>query len=154
MVKPDSPDDGDFDKADLKSIEHVGVVLWRAAEHWRHLSAEELAARGYPWHREARGMVLAHLGPSGRSQTQLTTALRMSKQAVQQLVDQLEKDGVVRRVPDPDDKRAKRIELTALGLRDFAERNKVKRMIEADYRAKLGDKLFGQMMQGLQKLIT
>ena len=55
----------------------------------------------------------------------------VSKQAVQQLVDQLEAQHVVRRVADPADKRARRVELTALGLADFAERNRVKRAIEA-----------------------
>lgn len=140
------------DDIGVKSIDHIGIALWRAAWSWHELAKTEMARRGYPWHAEARGEVLTHLGPSGRAQTALTQALGMSKQAVQQLVDQLEEDGVVVRVPDPDDKRAKRVELTALGLRDFAERNKVKIMIEAQYREKLGDALFDNLNEALKRL--
>jgi DNA-binding MarR family transcriptional regulator len=113
---------------------------------------QEMAARGYPWHLGARGDVLAHLGPSGISQTALTERMGLSKQAVQQLLDLLEADGVLRRDPDPADKRARRVVLTDLGLTDFAERNKVKRAIEADYRNRLGDKLFNKLEKALAKL--
>lgn len=140
------------DSSDLTSIDHVGVALWRAAHLWRHRMSSEMATRGYPWHLEARGDVLAHMGPSGRSQAELTKALGMSKQAVQQLIDQLETDGVVQRVSDPKDKRAKRIEFTALGLEDFAQRNKVKRQIEAEYREKLGDTDFEILLNALKRL--
>ena len=47
-----------------------------------------------------------------RSQTALTAASGLTKQAVQQLLDQLETQGVLTRVPDPADRRAKRIALT------------------------------------------
>lgn len=132
--------------------DHVGVALWRAARRWRTLFAEEMASRGYPWHREARGEVMAYLGPSGRSQAQLVAEMGISKQAVQQLLDQLEADKVIRRVNDPRDKRAKRIELTALGLEDYRERGIVKARLEEEYRRKLGDAAFEDLMRSLDKL--
>ena len=135
------------------SLDHIGIDLWRAAENWQIRFAAEMAERGYPWHREARGEVLAHLGPSGRTQAEITEAMRISKQAVQQLVDQLEEDGVVARVPDPNDGRGKRIELTPLGLRDYAERRRVKRAIESDYRKILGEDRFAALKQALNDLI-
>lgn len=141
-----------IDNGTLSSIDHIGIALWRAAHLWREQMTQEMAARGYPWHLEARGEVLSHLGPSGRSQTELTAALGMSKQAVQQLIDQLEKDGVVKRIADPKDKRAKRIEFTELGRKDFAERNKVKREIEEKYREKLGTKDFEALLSALKRL--
>lgn len=113
---------------------------------------QEMAARGYPWHLGARGEVLAHLGPSGISQAALAERMGLSKQAVQQLLDLLEADGVVAREPDPADKRARRVVLTELGLKDFAERNKVKRAIEAEYRKRLGNKLFNKLERALAKL--
>lgn len=141
-----------LDDNDLKSIDHIGLALWRAAQDWRNRMRAELAARGYPWHQSAAGEVLAHLGPSGISQAQLTERMGLSKQAVQQLVDQLEAQGVVGRAPDPNDGRAKRIVLTELGLRDFAERNKVKRQIEQQYRDKLGPEAFAALESALAKL--
>jgi DNA-binding MarR family transcriptional regulator len=140
------------DSLDLATIDHIGVALWRAAQEWRRRMTTELAARGYPWHLGARGEVLAHLGPSGIAQTVLTERMGLSKQAVQQLLDLLETDGVIARIPDPVDKRARRVVLTELGLRDYAERTKVKRMIEDVYRDKLGKKLFGKLEKALAKL--
>lgn len=145
MVKP-------LDDSDLTSIDHIGIALWRAAQDWRNRMRAELAARGYPWHQSAAGEVLAHLGPSGISQAVLTERMGLTKQAVQQLVDQLEALDVVGRAPDPNDGRAKRIVLTELGLRDFAERNKVKRLIERQYREKLGAEAFAALETALGKL--
>jgi DNA-binding MarR family transcriptional regulator len=136
---------------DTESIEHVGIVLWRAATMWRTEFREEMAKRGYPWHVSAAGEVLAHLGPSGISQSTLTERMGITKQAVQQLLDQLEEQGVVARVADPTDGRARRVVLTELGLRDFAERNRVKRAIEARYRERLGQD-YEPMVRGLAQL--
>lgn len=141
-----------LDDNDLKSLDHIGVALHRAAEAWTAEFRTEMAARGFNWHLGASGEVLAHLGPSGVSQTVLTERMGLSKQAVQQLVDRLEADGVIRREADPADKRAKRVVLTELGRKDFAERNKVKRQIEERYRDKLGKKLFGKLDKALRKL--
>jgi DNA-binding MarR family transcriptional regulator len=141
-----------LDDIGIESIDHIGIALWRAAQDWRETMRREMAARGYPWHLGARGDVLAHLGPSGISQAALTERMGLSKQAVQQLLDQLEADGVVQREADPADKRARRVVLTKLGLKDFVERNKVKLAIEADYRGRLGDRLFGKLEKALAKL--
>ena len=141
-----------LDDNDLKSLDHVGVALHRAAEAWTAEFRAEMAARGFNWPLGASGEVLAHLGPSGVSQTVLTERMGLSKQAVQQLLDRLEADGVIRREADPADKRAKRVVLTELGRKDFAERNKVKRQIEERYRDKLGKKLFGKLDKALRKL--
>ena len=135
-----------------ETIEHIGIALWRAAWAWRAEMRREMARRGYPWHREARGEVLAHLGPGGRSQAELVAAMGISKQAVQQLLDQLEADGVIARAADPGDKRAKRVELTQLGLEDFAVRNAVKRKIEDDYRKRLGPERFAALVAALDQL--
>jgi DNA-binding MarR family transcriptional regulator len=138
----------------IKPLDHIGMALWRAAENWQIRFAEEMALRGYPWHQEARGEVLAHLGPSGRTQAEITAAMRVSKQAVQQLVDQLEADGVVRRAPDPNDGRGRRIELTPLGLRDYAERRRVKRAIEREYEQRLGTERLQTLRGALDALIA
>lgn len=135
------------------ATEHVGIALWRAAWAWREELRAEMLARGYPWHKGAAADIFAHLGPSGRSQSQLTASMGISKQAVQQLVDQLEAQGVVRRVTDKNDARAKRIELTELGLRDHREQVAVKALIEARYRDHIGAADFDVMMRALRRLV-
>lgn len=138
------------DKVEL--IDHIGILLWTAALDWRTRMRQDMVARGYPWHGEARGEVLAHVGPSGTPQSDLPERMGLTKQAVQQLIDQLVADGVVAREPDPLDKRARRIVLTELGRKDFAERNRVKRAIEDEYRAKLGEKRYDRLARALRRL--
>ena len=66
-----------------------------------------MAARGHGWMAEARGAVVGHLRPGGMSQSVLPAAMGISKQAVQQLVDELVAEGIVERIPDPADGRGK-----------------------------------------------
>lgn len=137
---------------DNQSVDHIGLLLWRAAQDWRGQMQREMARRGFPWHLEARGDVLAYVGPAGISQSALTERMGLSKQAVQQLLDQLERDGVVERVTDPADRRLRMVQLTGKGLFDLVERNAVKREIEAEYRAVLGADLFSQLERALRLL--
>src|SRR3954468_7920051 len=103
----------------------LGAALAAAAEAHKARFRRQMAARGFTAHNGAAGEVLLHMNPHGMSQTALTAAIGLSKQAVQQLLDQLETGNYIRREPDPADKRAKRIVLTDFGAREFAERRKV-----------------------------
>ena len=70
--------------------------------------ARAMAARGLS--RRQRAPAATFSAISGRRpprRAALTARLGLSKQAVQQLLDQLESAGLVRREPDPADKRAK-----------------------------------------------
>src|ERR1051325_8377172 len=97
-------------------VDHVGLDLWRAAIAWRERLHGEMVARGHAWYGDARSGIAAHLDPAGSWQSERVERMRLSKQAVQQLLDGLESDGVVRRVPDPEDGRGKRVVYTAKGL--------------------------------------
>ena len=50
-----------LDDMDVASIDHIGLWLWRAAIGWRSRMRTEMAARGFPWHSEARGPVASAL---------------------------------------------------------------------------------------------
>src|SRR3569833_3796450 len=112
------------------------------ADAWRELYRQEMARRGFPWHLTAVGDLLDHLPAAGISQAALTASTGLTKQAVQQSLDQLEHHGVLRREPDPADKRARRIVGTELGLRNLGERQTVLDSIEARARESLGKKPF------------
>jgi len=131
---------------------HLLNALTAVAEAGKQDFRREMAVRGFPWHLTASGEVLAYLEPAGLSQTSLTERMGLSKQAVQQLLDRLEAEAVIRREPDPLDKRARRIVLTELGLRDLAERRLVLRDIEERYRETLGKKLHSKLEKALRKL--
>lgn len=119
-------------------IDHAGWRLWRLARQWKVEFDAGMAARGHGWMAEARGAVVGHLRPGGLSQSALTAAMGISKQAVQQLVDELVAEQIVERVPDPDDKRGKIVRLLPKGIKAIADGNEVKREIEARYAERIG----------------
>ena len=122
------------------------------ADAWRGRYRQEMARRGFPWHLSAVGDLLDHLPAEGTSQASLTASTSLTKQAVQQSLDQLETHGVLRREPDPADKRARRIVLTELGLRNLSERQAVLAEIENSAKAALGKKGAKKLRKSLREL--
>lgn len=123
-----------------------------AAAAARRTFRNDMAARGFPWHLNASGEVVAHVPPHGLSQAALVASMGLSKQAVQQLLDQLEAAGVVRREVDPADHRARRVVLTEIGLEDRAAQKQALQSLEETVRDRLGKKLFGKFEKALRRL--
>lgn len=140
------------DKSPPTLIDHVGWRLWRLARRWKEEFDAEMIRRGYPWITEARGAIIGQLRPGGLPQSALSTALGVSKQAVQQFVDELVAEGAVERVPDPADGRGKIVRLTARGVASITEGNAVKREIEKRYRRRVGAERFAVMQDVLEEL--
>jgi DNA-binding MarR family transcriptional regulator len=76
-----------------------------------------LASSNYPDVKPAHAAVLQPLwqNPDGERLTTLADTASITKQSAGALVDHLEQTGYVERIPDPDDRRATRIRLTARG---------------------------------------
>ncbi|MEO8877740.1 MAG: MarR family transcriptional regulator [Polyangiaceae bacterium] len=137
---------------DNSLVDHIGVDLWRAATVWRERLHAEMVALGHDWYGDARGTIAAHLDPRGMSQSALVSRMATTKQAVQQLLDGLEADGIIRREPDPEDGRGKRVIYTAKGLAAQRDATRIKRKIERDFEAKLGARAFRELRASLRKL--
>jgi DNA-binding MarR family transcriptional regulator len=75
----------------------------------------ELARRGHGDIRPAHSKVFEVIKGTGSRITDMAADAAMTKQAMQYLVDDLEKLGYAERIPDPDDRRAKLIRLTPRG---------------------------------------
>lgn len=111
-----------------------------------------MVARGHAWYGDARSVIAMHLDPRGLPQSELVRRIGTTKQAVQQLLDGLEADGIVRREPDPEDGRTRRVVYTAKGLASLREGVAVKRAIEDDYRRRLGARRFDALVSALRAL--
>ncbi len=72
---------------------------------------------GFPELRMVHLHVPRNLDLQGTRATDLATRAEMSKQAMAEIIDECEHMGLVRRVPDPSDRRAKLVAFTAKGLR-------------------------------------
>ena len=134
-------------------IDHVGWQLWRANRDWQHRFRIAMINAGHPSFAEARGALVPYIDREGTRQSDLATRAGLTKQAVQQLVDGLESDGLVERRADPDDARARRVHFTRTGLRALSDANEVKRGIERDYRRRLGDAGFEALQSALAALV-
>jgi DNA-binding MarR family transcriptional regulator len=95
--------------------DHIGWTLWRATLAWRKDFVSAMAAAGHGWFAQARGNLLVYIGPEGIRQSDLAEKAGLTKQAVQQFVDELVRDGIVMRTTDETDARARRVRLTPSG---------------------------------------
>lgn len=138
------------DPSDL--IDHIGWDLWRLAALWKADFAARMAVSGHHWFSDARGSLVPLIGRSGISQNDLTARASMTKQAVQQHLDALVADGIIDRIPDPDDARRKRIVFTKQGLSALDAIQTVKRQIEADYANVLGEEALSNVQAALRHL--
>jgi len=96
--------------------------------------------------------VLRYPGPEFRRPSDLATEARMSKQAVNYLLGNLEGLGYLTRRDDPDDRRSKRIELTERGRAVRKTVRAAVREIEAEWEAELGKADFGRLRRLLVEL--
>ncbi len=93
----------------------------------------------------------AELRPAeGIAQAGLAERVGLSKQAVQQFLDQLESHGLVRREPDPADRRAKRVRITEAGLVALELRRDAERQLERRFRARMGRKVSAKLRKTLK----
>jgi DNA-binding MarR family transcriptional regulator len=128
----------------------LGALLYSAQSAWQQDVRDELERRQAPA-LGAGAELLTHLSLAGISQSLLAERLGMSKQAVQQALDQLERLGLVRRDPDPVDKRAKYAVLTEAGLFALEARRDAEREVERRWTDELGKKAVSRLRKTLRK---
>jgi DNA-binding MarR family transcriptional regulator len=132
--------------------DHVGWRLWNASRAWQADFAAAMRGAGHPWFTEARATLLGHLARKGTRQSALIDRMAISKQAVQQLLDGLEAEDVVERLPDPQDGRGRLVHYTPKGLAALRDGDRIKREIERRYVARLGPARFAALMDALRAL--
>ncbi|EBA14057.1 MarR family winged helix-turn-helix transcriptional regulator [Roseobacter sp. CCS2] len=137
---------------EFQIIDHIGWDLWQATQNWKKELVAGMIARGFHDYGDARYSLLRHIGPSGLSQSRLTTVSGLSKQAVQQQIDDLVRDTIVTRQPDPDDARKKRIVLTDSGRLLYAEIDAVKIEIETRYEQVIGQQRMADLKDILKEI--
>src|SRR3954449_4539667 len=98
----------------------IGALLrvpWEAVQ--RHM-LERLHEQGFDDLDAAHLNVFQYPGPQGTRPSELAAQLRMSKQALNYLLGQLERLDYLERRADPDDRRSKRVALTTRGIAAIA----------------------------------
>jgi DNA-binding MarR family transcriptional regulator len=111
-----------------------------------------LAAAGFDDITLAQARIAARIGPAGTRLTDLAEQALVTKQTAGHLVDQLERAGYVRRVPDPTDGRARLVQIDERGLEVVALARRVEAEVEAEWTAHLGEEATAQLRAALERL--
>jgi DNA-binding MarR family transcriptional regulator len=115
---------------------------------------EGLNERGYPDVRPGHAALFMNIDRrTGTRLTELARRAHMTKQGMMLLVDELEERGYVRRVPDPEDARAKLVRLTARGRNYVAEARRAMAAVESRARRELGWRRYAAFRTALEELV-
>lgn len=113
--------------------------------------SEGLIARGHDL-RPSTAQVIPNLPAEGLRMTALADRLRLTLQRTGQLVSELEEVGYLARVPDPDDRRAKRVTYTRRGKQLIRDIEAITSGFTSEFATELGEKRFGQLVGLLAEL--
>jgi len=132
----------------------IGGFVLRLAQDFRERAKVEYHARGHTEIRQTYHSVIAHLPNEGLRLTELAERAQLTKQAVGQLVDDLERMGYVERLPDPEDGRAKLICFTKLGHELLADTEEILDQIWSFYAGLVGQERLAELRHSLEALVT
>jgi DNA-binding MarR family transcriptional regulator len=130
----------------------IGALLRVPFETVRDRMLAGLHERGFT------DLVAAHLdvfqypGPENQRPLQLASQTRMTKQALNYLLGQLEQLGYLTRETDNDDQRSKRIRLTPRGHAAIKAIREIVQNLEAEWEQQLGSRKFAQLRDLLTQL--
>ncbi len=130
----------------------IGALLrmpWEAVQE--HMLAR-LHAEGFTDFDPSYLTVFRYPSPHGERPSELAARRRVSKQALNHLLGQLEQRGYLEREADPDDGRSKRISLTPRGVKAVAVIRQAVAEVEERWARQLGPKRFDQLRRLLLEL--
>lgn len=129
----------------------TGVLLFIPYRHMEDRILRAVNAAGYAI-TIAQARVFQRVAPDGSRLTDLAAAAQVSKQAAGFLIDELERGEYVARAPDPRDRRARLIRVTARGHAMVAVALAEQHRVEAEWRAHLGERRLGELRATLERL--
>jgi DNA-binding MarR family transcriptional regulator len=130
----------------------IGALLRMPWEAVQRRMLERLHEHGFDDLDAAHLNVFQYPGPQGAKPSELASRLRVSKQALNYLLGELERLGYVERRPDPDDLRSKRVALTRRGTSVIGVIRDAVAELEEEWMRKLGRQRFADLRALLDEL--
>jgi len=127
----------------------TGQLLLRAARLFNEAGIARVRATRNPRFRLAHTQLFPHIDLEGTRVTEIAARAGITKQAVGQIVSELQADGMLERLPDPTDGRAKRVRFTARGRRALLDGVGVLQSLEADLEQQIGEARMRGLRRGL-----
>jgi MarR family transcriptional regulator for hemolysin len=133
--------------------ENLGYLLAKASQRWNELLQDGFAEAGFPEVRASYGSVLIPLfEEDGLRMGEIARRARLSKQTMTTMVRLCERDDLVERRPDADDRRAARVHLTAKAKRFQPRAEEVLAGLEREVGAVLGSRRSENLRRSLGEL--
>lgn len=129
----------------------VAQLLFKAARLWNEAAVARLQA-DQPV-RLAHTRLFPHIGLTPTRASDIAERAGISKQAVSKTLGELEALGVVERIPDPSDRRARLVRFTPAGVRALLHGLSTLQTMEMELRAQLGDEGLDALRDHLPALI-
>lgn len=130
----------------------IGALLRMPWEAIQQHMLERLHQQGFADFDAAYLTVFQYPGPQDQRPSELAARLRISKQALNHLLGQLEQRGYLKRQSDPDDGRSKRITVTSRGAKAITVIREAVAETEDSWAQRLGPKRFSQLLHLLRDL--
>lgn len=131
---------------------NFGVLLFLPYRHLESRILQAIRDAGYDDVTLAQARVFQRIAPGGSRLTELAEQSQMTKQGVAGLVDELERMRYVKRVPDPNDRRARLIQIDRRGRQAAQAAQVAHDDIQAEWRSHLGARRFSQLRETLEDL--
>lgn len=152
---PAKVDPAFVERVEEAKAQSVAQLLFKCARLLNEQAVARIGqAPGAPRLRPAHTSLFPHIDHGGTRLTELARRLGISKQAVGQLVDELEQMEVVERVPDPSDGRAKLICFSQRPGRSLLDGLRGLRELEAELEQEIGEQRMAALHEALTVLLA
>ena len=131
----------------------IGMIAQQLQRAFEAECFARLVTAGFTGLRMRHGILLGSLGPDGSRITTLAAELGMTKQAMGELIDDLESNGYLERTSDPSDRRARIIRYTDKGHRALAMAGEIMPAIEQEYAEMVGESRYAAAKQAIANLV-
>jgi DNA-binding MarR family transcriptional regulator len=140
--------------ADAEQSIPIGMIASRLHRATQADCLARLSRAGYTDLRMRHLALLEGLPREGARVTTLATQTGMTKQAMGELVDEIEASGYIERQNDPVDRRARLIVFTAKGQRAYEQAFLILGEMERDYSATVGADHYASTRATLDELVS
>ena len=141
------------DELERKKRESTGQLLFKAARLFDDEAVRRQKEKGLKGLRPAHTRLLPHIDLDGTRLTDLAERTGISKQAVGQLVEDLESMGLLKRVADPGDGRARLVTFTDSGKKGLLGGLALLSNLEEELSEKIGKKRIKELRETLTSIV-
>jgi DNA-binding MarR family transcriptional regulator len=128
-------------------------LLFRAARLLNERGIARIRERGRKDVRGSHTALLPHIDLEGTRTTEIARRMGVTKQAVNQALGEIEAMGLVKRIPDPSDGRAKLVRFTTKGRRELLLGLQVLAEIEVELASSIGEARLRRIHKDLEVLV-